>query len=817
MEGSRSPAVLAPVVRAWNAVMVAVFMIPTAASAQLELGELRGRVLDPQGGLLPGAQVVLLDERGAALRTVASDAVGRFVFKGVAPGSYYLKASSAPLVSPLRSVVVGNALTVELDLRLAARSGETVVVTAGPELPALATRTSLSGESVRQVPARLAGLGLRVAVATTAGWATEDNGIIHVRGVDDGFLFVIDGVPLYERFDVLFGIAPEPAVVSSLNVITGHLPAEFGLKAGGVIEVNTDASLRRSWSGALEAALGSEQNEGANGQVAGPLADHAALALYASGERSDRFLDPVHPDNFHNQGSAYQGDARLVVLPSSRDSLTLGMRYGSSTFDVPNNETQEEAAQDARQGLTHALPLVSWQRNWSAHTVTQVALLGSFTDSDLRPSPNDVPLSTTARRTGERLGLLSSVTRGLDRHVFKGGLELSRVRIDEAFAFHVTDAAEAEEAELSQAALQFDAAHPFVFTGKRSGVQLSGYVQDTWTAFPGLVLNLGVRFDRSALFRPETSFGPRVGLAYRPTPRTALRASVNRYFQPPQPEWLLLASSEQARVLSPFAAEGLAGGAIPRAERQTGLEVGWEQWLGRAVRLDLALWHRRATNVSDPNLFFGTTIIFPNSVAEGRAKGLDLRLDVPRRGGFGGYLGYTLSKVDQYGPITGGLFIEESSLEIGPGTRFTPDHDQRHVGVLGISYERERFWLQAAARYESGTPVEVNAANLPTLRQRPGVDRVDLGRGRVKPRGVLDIAVGLRLLRLGPLAVEAQLDAVNVLNAAYAFNFGNPFSGTHFGPPRALVLKLRLCSAGSGAKPGSAAESAGRMGGPLSE
>jgi hypothetical protein len=137
--------------------------------------------------------------------------------------------------------------------------------------------------------------------------------------------------------------------------------------------------------------------------------------------------------------------------------------------------------------------------------------------------------------------------------------------------------------------------------------------------------------------------------------------------------------------------------------------------------------------------------------------------------------------------------------------------------ILGISYERERFWLQAAARYESGTPVEVNAANLSALRQRPGVDRVDLGRGRVKPRAVVDIAAGLRLLRLGPVAVEAQLDAVNVMNAAYAFNFGNPFSGTHFGPPRTLALKLRLCSAGSGATPGSAAESARRMGGPLSE
>jgi len=261
---------------------------------------------------------------------------------------------------------------------------------------------------------------------------------------------------------------------------------------------------------------------------------------------------------------------------------------------------------------------------------------------------------------------------------------------------------------------------------------------------------------------------------------------------------------------------GLPGGAEPRAERQTGAEIGGERWLGDAARLDVALWYRRATDVSDPNLFIGTTIIFPDSVGEQRARGLDVRLEVPRRRGFGGYLSYTLSKADAYGPITGGLFLEEDFLEIGPGTRFTPDHDQRHVGVFGLSYEREGgFWLEATGRYESGTPVEVSADKLEELGRRPGADRVDLGRGRVKPRAVLDLMAGLRLVRLGRLSLEARLEALNVTDAAYAFNFGNPFSGTHFGPPRTFAVHLRLGSMEAGAGPGKAAaqdSSVGRNG-----
>jgi hypothetical protein len=54
-------------------------------------------------------------------------------------------------------------------------------------------------------------------------------------------------------------------------------------------------------------------------------------------------------------------------------------------------------------------------------------------------------------------------------------------------------------------------------------------------------------------------------------------------------------------------------------------------------------------------------------------------------------------------------------------------------------------------------------------------------------------------LRLDRVALEAHLEALNVTDAAFAFNFGNPFSGTHFGPPRTFALKLRLSSIDPGA------------------
>ena len=122
-----------------------------------------------------------------------------------------------------------------------------------PDVPS--TRTSIAGTTLAQVPVRAIAKGVQEAVATLPGWATEDNGLLHVRGSDDGFLYVIDGVPVYERLDQLSGLAPNLTTIESINVLTGYIPAEFGYKAGGVIELSSK-SRSNTWTGSLQAQRG---------------------------------------------------------------------------------------------------------------------------------------------------------------------------------------------------------------------------------------------------------------------------------------------------------------------------------------------------------------------------------------------------------------------------------------------------------------------------------------------------------------------------------------------------------------------------------
>ena len=137
---------------------------------------------------------------------------------------------------------------------------------------------TLGGESLRDSAPRVRRRGLQDVLATVPGWGSEDNGLLHVRGVDEGVLYVIDGVPAYERFDGLFGVAPDPMTLESITVSTGYIPPEFGFKSGAVVEVRSAAASAGRWTGGVEEGL-SLPNRRRDGAViaSGPLSRTANL------------------------------------------------------------------------------------------------------------------------------------------------------------------------------------------------------------------------------------------------------------------------------------------------------------------------------------------------------------------------------------------------------------------------------------------------------------------------------------------------------------------------------------------------------------
>jgi hypothetical protein len=768
------------------------------AIAQIQIGTVSGVVLDTAGAVLADAKVALENPLTGLRQIASTDSRGAFTFNNVPFAQYRLRIEASGFQAWSQSFGVRSNLPVKLEIKLAiAGASDSITVTNKDgliEKESASTQYKLDENLIGRLPGASRSRGLQSLLATTPGMATENNGLLHVRGVDDGILYVIDGIPTLDRVDSVFASSPDAEMIFSLEIITGNIPAEFGGRSGAVVTVQPKSGIDTSWWGSLSSGIGSFNTKEIAASFGGNINHNAGLFVSSSANRSKRFLDPVDDRNFNNRGGALKFNLRSDWHPTAKDILLFNIAANGTDLRVPNRLEQEAAGQRQRQELRDNSQSVSWQRIWSANTVTNIAGFRRDYESLLSGSRFDTPIFASQDRHHSRYGLIASVTLSIGGHNFKAGVEAMRVAPDEFFTFAITDAEEAEEQEVSDAALEFGLDNPFVFRERKVGRQISIYAQDTFSPWKNFTINAGARYDEFKLNVSDYQLSPRLGaIYYFPKTRTAIRASFNRLFMPPQIENLLLADSEQARMLSPFADES-GGGALIRAEKTSAYEAGFAQDVFGWVKLDAAYWHRNFHNFDDPNVFFNTTVIFPNSVAKGYARGVDVRLDVAQRRGYSGYVSFTNQRILQTGPINGGLFLTDEFKEIGQGVRFIPDHDQRNIGAFGVIYDHQRsgLWASFSGRHESGVPLEVEEERLAELKATRGADLVNFERGRVKPYTVINFAIGAALMREKPVTISLQLDAQNLANKRFAYNFGSPFEGTHFGHPRLWSGRLKF-------------------------
>lgn len=773
-------------IRVVAALVFSLFAAAFPASGQSRAGTITGTISDANNSVLRSVNVTLTRRLTGYRSDTTTDASGAFAFYNLPFAEYELTVHAVGFDPHHARILVSSNIPMRRDVSLAVR-GQLVSLT----VPALndsdltQTQTQLSSERLRNFPIATRSNAIQKVVATTSGISTQNNALMHVRGVEDGMLYVVDGVPLTDRIDIASSSGEDIGNVRSVQIITGNFPAEFGGRSGAIAVVQARSGLGEPFTGEFGADLGNFRSNDFAGNIARGWGKRFGLFGNAAFLRSDRYLDPVVEDNFHNHADRHNVNFRADWQPRTTDSLFFDFGLNRTNLQVPNDDIQQEAGQDQRQRFRDDNESVSWQHVFNEKVVSNVIFFRRAATSRLFPSEFGTPLTATQARRQTRSGVLGSVSFFKRGHDLKAGFEATRISLREYFSFAVTDDELAEEREISDEAREFTPANPFVFEDARIGGYIAAYFQDHFT-YRNLSVSAGIRFDHSGLPAGESRWSPRVGIAYRVNrTKTVLRASFNRLFQPPQVENLLLSDSDQARALSPFAKDG-TGGERVRAERVSAYEVGATQAIRNIARLDAAVWHRNFRNFGDPNTFFNTTIIFPNSVAKGFSRGTDLRLDILERRGFSAYASWTNARILQTGPINGGLFLTDEFIEIGPGTEFIPDHDQRNVVTFGMIYNNpDRRWFAAfGGRHESGVPLEVDEDRLIFLMNTPGADLVDFDRGRMRPWTVFNAQAGIRLVSTDKHTVHLAVDAENIFDRRFAYNFGSPFEGTHFGHPR---------------------------------
>jgi hypothetical protein len=96
---------------------------------------IHGHITDQTGALIPGAQITIQDASGNVVKTVTADAGGAYEARGLAPGSYTVKADYAgfaPFQSQPLTIAAGQAKRVDIAMAIQAEQQNVVVTDESP-------------------------------------------------------------------------------------------------------------------------------------------------------------------------------------------------------------------------------------------------------------------------------------------------------------------------------------------------------------------------------------------------------------------------------------------------------------------------------------------------------------------------------------------------------------------------------------------------------------------------------------------------------------------------------------------------------------
>ncbi|WP_316229254.1 TonB-dependent receptor [Bradyrhizobium sp. SZCCHNR1070] len=485
-----------------------------------------------QGTVLPETRVVAPAERPRRRTPPVRVATSR------RPAARAVASTSAPAPTPAEVQV--QAVASQNQTFDAARQG--IVALVG------ATSTVMSRQNIQALPqgdnAPLDKALLQLPGVTQDSAASGD---LHVRNEHANVQYRINGIMLPDGVGA-FGQILDTGIVGSLALLTGALPAQFGLRTAGVIDIQTRNDAFNN-SGSIGVYGGSHGTITTTGEYGGTIGN---TQYFVSGRFMQNNLGIENPtparDAIHDRTSQEKGFLYLSTLIDPTSRLTFMSGVSNSTFQIPNNPGQTPAFNafgvtnfdstflNEHQNEFNQFNVFAYQK--SADDVDyQISYFNRYSQLHFMPDPigdlvfngvsSDVYrqsfINGIQEDTAWRAGYAHTVRFG-----FTASAERSLVNnISSAFPIDATGAQAFDTAgnPLAPATI-FD-------SSSKLGYLFGAYVQDEWRINNQLTLNAGLRFDQMWQYVEANQLSPRISLTWKPYDGTTFHAGYARNFTPP--------------------------------------------------------------------------------------------------------------------------------------------------------------------------------------------------------------------------------------------------------------------------------------------
>jgi outer membrane receptor protein involved in Fe transport len=626
--------------------------------------------------------------------------------------------------------------------------------------------------------------------------AQDSFGQFHIRGEHNGLQYRINGIILPEGISV-FGQSLDPRLIESMTLVTGALPAEYGLRTAGIIDLTTK-------SGLLEPGGAVSVYGGSHGTIQ-PSANYGgssgSISYFVSGdflrndlgiESPDGSSNPIHDHTTQTHGFGYLED---ILDSENRVAVMLGSSVGQ--FQIPNQyglepplgltvngqATFPSQNLDEHQREVTQFGVLSWQHSAGALDV-QTSFTSRYSSLTFIPDfPGDLLFTGIAQdafKQNVAYALQSDSAYKLnDTHTLRAGLFLQSDHSisDTTSQVLLTDSAGVPLSDVPTS---------IVDNGGKTEYIYSAYLQDEWKLAPALTLNYGVRLDRFTAFTSASQTSPRLNAVWQVLPDTTVHAGYSRYLSPPPFELvggkdIALFENTTSPPLTPQAT-------APLAERANYYDIGIQQKFARALTLGLDTYYKQSVNLIDEGQFGAPIILTPFNYRYGKQYGVE----------FAG--NYTTGNLSVYLNLAAqsakGKEIDSAQFNFAPddlayiaNNYIHLDHEQEHTASGGVSYLWNDTRLSADFLYGSGLRADLElppgeltpygGTGIPNGASLPVYTQINFGSTHV-----------FHIPNAGTLT--ARFDVINVFDKVYEIRNGTGVGvgAPQFGPRRGFFFGL---------------------------
>ena len=543
-------------------------------------------------------------------------------------------------------------------------------------------------------------LTLSKSLLQAPGVVQDSYGVIHVRNEHGNLQYRLNGVIVPESIGG-FGTTFDPRIASSIQLITGTLPAQYGFRTAGIVNFKTESG-----------RLGDSGEAGLYGGSFGWLEPSAMIqgstgefSYFLSGSylRNDLGIENPLPTRgaIHDRTTQVRPFAFVsdVLSDKSRVALFAGSFIGTfqipdvtgvgGSFTVDGKDSFDAARLDQNQREVTHYAVGTYQYSGDALNF-QIAPFVRYSATRFTPDPQQGDIvfngyADAARLTSLAAGVQADGSEqvGAD-HTVRFGLFVQNEHTTSRIVSSVLPVSCSFASDPSCDPVQTSDV-PFTLTdsGAKTGQLYGIYLQDEWKLTPDLTLNYGARFDVVHAYTRESQLSPRANLVWTASPLTTVHVGYARNFTPP-PQELIAPATVALYAGTTKQSEVQADGPV-KAEREHYFDAGVEQRLRGGFKIGLDAYYKIKRNLLDEGQFGAAVVLSPFNYAKGYAWGVELSGN------------YTHGPLDLYANIARGdekakdivssqYFFDPDELAYIRDHYIYTDHSQKWTASGGGSY-----------------------------------------------------------------------------------------------------------------------------------